>query len=71
MFINYFTGFIYFRTATKDMIETTDKQISITELLAKRSYNPDYIPNKENIVFTISGKHVGSLQNFCVYSGLP
>jgi hypothetical protein len=49
----------------------TDKQISITELLAKRSYNPDYIPNKENIVFTISGKHVGSLQNFCVYSGLP
>jgi len=50
---------------------TTDKQISITELLAKRSYNPDYIPNKENIVFTISGKHVGSLQNFCVYSGLP
>jgi hypothetical protein len=49
----------------------TDKQISITELLAKRSYNPNYIPNKENIVFTISGKHVGSLQNFCVYSGLP
>jgi len=49
----------------------TDKQISITELLAKRSYNPDYIPNKENIVFTISGKHVGSLENFCVYSGLP
>jgi hypothetical protein len=50
---------------------TTDNKTEISELLAKRSYNPDYIPNKENIVFTISGKHVGSLQNFCVYSGLP
>lgn len=53
------------------MIDNTDNKLSITELLEKRKYNPHYIPNKENIVFTIGNKHVGSLQNFITLSGLP
>ena len=53
------------------MENNTDNKLTVTELLAKRKYNPDYIPNKENIVFTIGGKHVGSLQNFVTLSGLP
>ena len=52
-------------------MENTDYKFSIDDLLVKRKYDPAYTPNKENIVFTIGGKHVGSLQNFCVYSGLP
>jgi len=52
-------------------MENNDYKFSIDDLLVKRKYNPDYTPNKENIVLTIGGKHVGSLQNFCVYSGLP
>jgi len=53
------------------MENNTDNKLTVTELLAKRKYNPNYIPNKENIVFTIGGKHVGSLQNFVTLSGLP
>jgi len=52
-------------------MENTDNKLTINELLEKRKYNPDYIPNKENIVFTIGNKHVGSLQNFITLSGLP
>ena len=53
------------------MDQNTDNKLTIGELLEKRKYNPDYIPNKENIVFTIGNKHVGSLQNFITLSGLP
>jgi hypothetical protein len=53
------------------MDQNTDNKLSIDELLEKRKYNPDYIPNKENIVFTIGNRHVGSLQNFVTFSGLP
>lgn len=52
-------------------VENTDYKINIDELLLKRKYNPNYIPSKENIIFTIGGKHTGSLQNFCIFSGLP
>jgi hypothetical protein len=52
-------------------MENTDYIQRIDELLTKRQYNPDYIPNKENIVFTIGNKHVGSLQNYITFSGLP
>jgi hypothetical protein len=48
-----------------------DNKTSISELLAKRKYNPLYKPDKENNVFTIDNKHVGSLQNFVTFSGLP
>jgi len=52
-------------------MENTDNKLTITELLAKRQYNPDYIPNKEDIVFTIGSKNTGSLSNFITLSGLP
>ena len=52
-------------------MDNTDNKLTINELLEKRKYNPNYIPNKENIVFTIGNKHVGSLQNFITLSGLP
>jgi hypothetical protein len=52
-------------------MENNDNKLTITELLAKRQYNPDYIPNKEDIVFTIGSKHTGSLSNFITLSGLP
>jgi len=54
-------------------MENTDNKLTVTELLAKRKYNPDYIPNKEDIVFTIGtpARNVGSLSNFITFSGLP
>jgi hypothetical protein len=54
-------------------MENTDNKLTITELLAKRQYNPDYIPNKEDIVFTIGtpARNTGSLSNFLTLSGLP
>lgn len=53
------------------MIPNTDLKANIDELLVKRQYDPQYIPHKENIVFTIQQKHVGSLENFITLSGLP
>jgi len=54
-------------------MENTDNKLTVTELLAKRKYNPDYIPNKEDIVFTIGtpARNTGSLSNFITFSGLP
>ena len=52
-------------------MENNDYKISIDELLEKRKYNPNCIPTKENIIFTIQDKHIGSLQNFIIFSGLP
>jgi hypothetical protein len=55
------------------MENNTDNNLTITELLAKRKYNPDYIPNKEEIIFTIGNpaRHVGSKNAFITLSGLP
>ena len=52
-------------------MENNDYKINIDELLEKRKYNPNYIPTRENIIFTIQDKHIGSLQNFIIFSGLP
>jgi len=52
-------------------MENTDNKLTITELLAKRQYNPDYIPNKEDIIFSIQSRHTGSRSNFITLSGLP
>lgn len=54
-------------------MENNDNKLTVTELLAKRKYNPDYIPNKEDIVFTIGtpARNTGSLSNFLTLSGLP
>lgn len=50
---------------------TKQQQTNFDELLAKRKYKPDYIPDAENIVFTIQDKNIGSLQNYVVFAGLP
>ena len=52
-------------------MENTDNKLTVTELLAKRKYNPDYQPKKEDIILTIGNRHVGSLSNFITFSGLP
>jgi hypothetical protein len=50
---------------------TEQKNIPIDELLQLRSYKKDFIPDPENIIFTIQGKHIGSLQNYNVIAGMP
>jgi hypothetical protein len=52
-------------------MENTDNKLTITELLANRQYNPNYIPNKADIIFSIQSKHVGSRNAFVTLSGLP
>jgi len=52
-------------------MDNTDNKLPLNELLEKRKYNPNYIPNKESIVFTIGNKNVGNLQNWVTFSGLP
>lgn len=36
-----------------------------------RLFSPDYIPPPENTILTISGKNIGNLESYVVYSGLP
>lgn len=43
----------------------------LTELLKARKYQPGHKPNAENVVWTINGKVIGCLENYCVISGLP
>lgn len=43
----------------------------LLQQLSQRKYNPDYIPPPDHKLFTIKNKIVGTLQNFCVFSGLP
>jgi hypothetical protein len=52
-------------------MEKTDYKKNIDQTLIKRKYNPDYTPTKEDNILIIGNRHVGSLQNFCVFSGLP
>ena len=54
-----------------DHISNTQPLLEIDALLEKRKYNKDYIPDKENSIFTIQQKHIGSLQSFIIFSGLP
>jgi hypothetical protein len=50
---------------------TDNKPLSIDELLEARKYNPNYEPNIEDKILSIGGRLVGSLSNFCIFSGLP
>lgn len=40
-------------------------------LLAARKYDATKIPSAEQVVLTIQGKVIGTLENYVVYSGLP
>lgn len=50
---------------------TTTQPKNYKELLQKRKYRPEYIPEAENIVFKIQDHNIGSLQNYCIFAGLP
>jgi hypothetical protein len=39
--------------------------------LYKNAYKRGYDPPKEQILFTIQGQNCGSIQNYCIISGLP
>ena len=43
----------------------------LTELLQSRKYNPLTKPEAEQVIFTVQGKVVATLENYCVISGLP
>jgi hypothetical protein len=43
----------------------------LTELLKARKYNPAHKPKAESVVWTINGKVCGTLENYCIISGLP
>lgn len=44
---------------------------NFTELLSQRKYDPGYLPPDDIVLFKIQDKTIGTLQNFCVLSGLP
>ena len=46
-------------------------EINISELLKIRQIKPDYVPPDDNIVFTIEGKNIGSIQNYVTIAGMP
>lgn len=43
----------------------------LNEKLQQRKFRQNYAPPAENVVFTIQGKNIGTLQSFVVFSGLP
>jgi hypothetical protein len=45
--------------------------INISELLKIRQIKPDFVPPNDNIVFTIEGKNIGSIQNYITIAGMP
>jgi hypothetical protein len=44
---------------------------NITDLLSLRKYDPGYIPPNDIVIFRIQDKIIGTLENFCVLSGMP
>lgn len=45
--------------------------IPIYDVLNLRKYNSAYVPEKESCILSIGEKICGTLQNYCVISGLP
>ena len=44
----------------------------IETLLQDRKYKPEYLPSKDQILWTINGKHtIATTQNFQILTGLP
>jgi hypothetical protein len=41
------------------------------EKLLSRKFKQNYLPESENIIFTINGKNIGCLQSFVCFQGLP
>lgn len=51
--------------------EQTTTTTTLTDQLQQRKYNPDIIPEKQEILFTVGGSICGTTSNFCVITGLP
>lgn len=47
-----------------------DKTITLPEKLQLRKYNPDFIPPKDQVVFSIQELPVGVIENFIILSGM-
>jgi hypothetical protein len=47
-----------------------DKTITLPEKLELRKYNPDFIPPKDQVVFSIAELPIGVIQNFIILSGV-
>lgn len=47
-----------------------DKTITLPEKLELRKYNPDFIPPKDQVVFSIQELPIGVIQNFIILSGV-
>ena len=43
----------------------------IQTLLESRKYNPEYLPSKDQILWTIENKTIATTQNFQILTGLP
>ena len=50
-------------------MEKTNEKTDYLSLLEARRYDPKKIPEKEEIIFTIQDKIIGTLQNYVVISG--
>jgi RecA-family ATPase len=44
---------------------------TIAELLHARKYNPEIIPEKQPVVYTVGGSICGTIGNFAIITGLP
>lgn len=44
---------------------------NISEQLANRKYNPEIIPEKQPVVYTVGGSVCGTFGNFAIITGLP
>ena len=50
----------------------TDLQTeNLASQLQSRKYNPEHTPKKNTIVLTVGGSIAGTLQNFCIVTGMP
>jgi hypothetical protein len=50
----------------------TDKQTeNLASQLQLRKYNPEHTPKQNTIVLTVGGSIAGTLQNFCIATGMP
>jgi hypothetical protein len=52
-------------------MNTTNDRANLIEILEARKYDALVVPKSEQVIFTIQSKIVGTLENYCVVSGLP
>lgn len=50
---------------------TNEPKLDYLKLLIDRKYFKDKRPERENVLFTVRDKTIGTAGNYCVFSGLP